>query len=110
MEGGVATPAVATRFTYTKLSGVDQLDFQTMGVELAISKGFAMFTPYGGIGYNWVTSTPNVPAPLVLEEEKFNQTKYYIGLNMNLGLINFDIEADQTGDAQTYSGKVGFRF
>jgi len=110
MEGGVATPAVATRLTYSKLSGVDQLDFQTMGVELSISKGFAMFTPYGGIGYNWVTSTPNGTASVLLEEEKFKQTKYFVGLNMNLGLINFAIEADQTGDAQTYSGKAGFRF
>jgi len=112
MEGGMAAPAVATRLTYTKLTGVDQLDFQTMGVELGISKGFAMFTPYGGVGYNWVTSTPsdNVTALTGIKEETFNQTKFYVGLNMNLGLINFDIEADQTGDAQTYSGKVGFRF
>jgi len=110
MEGGIATPAVATRLTYSKLTGVDQLDFQTMGVELSISKGFAMFTPYGGIGYNWVTSTPSGIASAVWQEEKFNQTKYFVGLNMNLGLINFAAEADQTGDAQTYSGKVGFRF
>jgi len=112
IEGGTVMPAVATRATYSKLTGVDQLDFETMGLEVSISKGFAMFTPYGGIGYNWVTSTPNLPSglPVTLEEEKFNQTKYYVGLNMNLGLINFDVEADQTGDAQTYSGKVGFRF
>lgn len=114
VEGGTIMPAVATRATYSKMTGVDQLDFETMGLELSISKGFALFTPYGGIGYNWVTSTPNNitsnVSGLTLEEEKFNQTKYYVGLNMNLGLINFDIEADQTGDAQTYSGKVGLRF
>lgn len=112
IEGGAVMPAVATRFTYSKLTGVDQLDFDTKGVEVSISKGFAMFTPYAGIGYNWVTSTPNLPSglPITLEEEKFNQTKYYVGLNLNLGLINFDVEADQTGDAKTYSGKIGFRF
>jgi hypothetical protein len=56
-----------------------------------------------------VTSTPQDTASF-LEEEKFNQTKYYVGLNMNLGLLNLLVEADHTGDAQTYGGKVGFRF
>lgn len=110
IEGGVTTPAVATRFTYSKLSGVDQLDFNTMGLEVTVSKGFAMFTPYAGIGQNWVTSTPKDVAGSVLEEEKFTQVKYYAGLNINLAFINLGIEADQTGDAQTYSGKIGFRF
>lgn len=109
IEGGMAMPAVATRATYSKMTGVDELDFETMGLELSISKGFAMFTPYGGIGYNWVTSTPDVAGD-IFEEEKFNQTKYFVGVNMNLGLLNLLVEADQTGDAQTYSGKVGFRF
>ena len=107
LEGGVASPALAVRGTYSKLSGVDELDFDTRGIELTISKGFAMFTPYGGIGQNWVTSTPNVVG---LEEESFTQSKYYVGLNMNLGLLNIDVEADETGGAQTISGKLGLRF
>lgn len=107
LEGGVASPALAVRGTYSKLSGVDELDFDTRGIELTISKGFAMFTPYGGVGQNWVTSTPNVVG---LEEESFTQSKYYVGLNMNLGLLNIDVEADETGGAQTISGKLGLRF
>lgn len=107
LEGGMASPALALRGTYSKLSGVDQLDFDTRGVELTVSKGFAMFTPYGGVGQNWVTSTPNVSG---LEEETFTQSKYYVGLNMNLGLLNIDVEADETGGAQTISGKLGLRF
>lgn len=107
LEGGMASPALALRGTYSKLSGVDQLDFSTRGVELSVSKGFAMFTPYGGVGQNWVTSTPNVTG---LEEETFSQSKYYVGLNMNLGLLNIDVEADDTGGAQTLSGKLGLRF
>lgn len=107
MEGNVALPALAVRGTYSTVSGVDQLDFSTTGLELTISKGFAMFTPYGGVGQNWVTSTPNVTG---LEEESFTQSKYYVGMNMNLGLINFDVEVDDTGGAQTVSGKMGLRF
>ncbi len=111
VEGGVALPAVAVRGTYSKMSGVDQLDFSTTGVELTISKGFVMFTPYGGVGQNWVTSAANVPGLFgQLQDEEFTQNKYYVGVNMNLGLMNFDFEVDDTGGAQTVSGKFGLRF
>lgn len=112
VEGGMALPALAVRGTYSKMSGVDQLDFSTQGLELTISKGFAMFTPYGGIGQNWVTSTPNVAGlgGVDLKEEEFTQDKYYVGVNMNLGLLNFDVELDETGGAKTMSGKLGLRF
>jgi len=36
--------------SFTQLAGVDQLDFSTRGVDLSISKGFALFTPYAGFG------------------------------------------------------------
>jgi hypothetical protein len=108
IEGGVAMPAVAVRGTYSKISGVDELDFNTRGLELTVSKGFAMLTPYAGVGTNWVTSTPS--ASTGLQEEKFTQSKYYVGANMNLGLMNIAVEADKTGGAQTISAKLGLRF
>ena len=110
IEGGVTEPAVATRFTWSQLDGVDQLDVETLGLEVTISKGFAMLTPYLGGGVNWVDSTPKGAAAATLTAEDFTQTKLYVGLNMNLGLLNFDVEADKTGDTQTIGAKVGFRF
>jgi len=108
IEGGVAMPAVALRGTYTKLSGVDQLDLNTRGLELTTSKGFAMFTPYAGIGKVWTTSTPNgVP---LLTEERFAMNKYFVGGNFNFGLTNVAIEGDKTGDATSYGIKLGFRW
>jgi hypothetical protein len=107
ISGGVATPALGVRATYSKLSGVDQLDFDTKGLELTISKGFAFVTPYAGIGKVWATSSPNVAN---LDEEDFDFTRYYVGGNFNLGVINLAIEGDRTGDATTYSGKFGWRF
>lgn len=108
LEGGVALPAVALRGTFTKLSGVDQLDFSTRGLELTASKGFLMVTPYAGIGKVWTTSTPkNVP---VLTEEKFAQNKVFAGANLNFGLMNFAVEGDKTGDATSYGLKFGFRW
>jgi hypothetical protein len=109
-EGGVATPAVGIRATASKLSGVDGLDLDTRGVELTISKGFALLTPYAGIGRVEVRSKPTGTAALALSRESFDLDKFYAGLNINLGLVNLAFEADKTGDAQSYSGKFGFRF
>lgn len=108
VAGGVATPAVGIRATYSKLSGVDQLNFETRGVELSVSKGFAFFTPYAGIGRLWIDSEP-VGAP-TLAKEDFQQTKTYVGGNFNFGIANLAIEADRTGGATSYNAKYGFRF
>jgi hypothetical protein len=108
VKGGVATPAVAVRASYTALQGVNTLDFTTTGVDLSISKGFAFFTPYAGVGNVWVSSTPNNVPGLVKED--FSLTKVFAGLNMNLGFVNIALEGDKTGDATTYGLKFGMRF
>jgi hypothetical protein len=108
MEGGVASPALGLRGTYSKLTGIDNLDFHTTGLELLISKGFAFFTPYAGIGQVWTTSEP-VGITNVTKED-FSEGKYFVGGNINLGLINFCLEADKTGGEDSYSAKIGFRF
>jgi hypothetical protein len=107
LEGGVALPAVGIRGAMTKLSGVSQLAFTTKSLDISISKGFAMFTPYAGLGSVWVDSTPNA-APLV--KETFRQNKIFAGGNLNFGLVNFALEYDKTGSAPSYSAKLGFRF
>jgi len=108
LEGGMASPAVAIRGTMTKLSGVDQLSFNTKGVELSISKGFAMLTPYAGIGQVWVDSKPI--ASTGLKDESFTQSKYYAGANVNFGLLNFALEFDSTDSINSYTAKLGWRF
>jgi len=108
LDGGAATPALALRATYSRLDGVDQLSLDTRGAELTISKGLAMFTPYAGVGQNWVSSRP--ASSTGLDNESFTQQKYYLGLNFNLGLLNFAVEGDRTGDSDTVSAKLGLRF
>lgn len=108
LKGGVATPALAVRGSFTRVQGVDQLDFETRAVDLSISKGFALLTPYAGIGRVWVTSTPKGVATLT--EEDFGLAKYFAGLNLALGIISLAAEADRTGEAWTYSGKFALRF
>jgi len=108
LEGGVAMPALAVRGALTKLSGVEQLSFSTKSLDVSISKGFAMFTPYAGIGSVWVDSTPNGIAGLT--KESFRQSKIFVGGNLNFGLINLALEYDKTGSAPSYTAKLGFRF
>ena len=108
VDGGVAMPAVGLRASYTQLSGVDQLDFNTAGVDISVSKGFAFVTPYAGVGVVRVTSTPNgVPG---ITKATFNQNKVFAGVNFNFMITNIAIEADRTGDATSYGAKLGFRF
>lgn len=107
MAGSTLTPALTLRGAYTKLAGVDQLDFSTKSVDLSMSKGFAFLTPYAGFGYVWADSQPNVA---VLTKESVGVSKMFAGLNINLGLVNMAVEADKTGDNNTYSAKLGLRF
>jgi hypothetical protein len=108
LPGSIALPAVAIRGSLTKLSGVKQLTLDTKSVDVSISKGFAMFTPYAGVGQVWTTSTPD--AALGLKAEKFTQNKTFVGANLNFGLTNFAAEYDKTGSAESYNFKFGFRF
>lgn len=108
MDGGVASPAVGIRASGSVLQGVEEMDMQNLGLDISVSKGFLMVTPYAGIGILRTTSTPN-DAPN-LEEEVLDQTKLYAGMNLNLGILNFTLEADKTGEYTSGSLKAGFRF
>lgn len=108
LDGGVATPALAVRASLSRLDGVDQLEMESRGLELTVSKGFTMLTPYAGIGRNWIDSNPE--AGTSLTDEEFTQDKIFAGVNLNMGLVNLAFEGDRSGDANSYSAKLGFRF
>jgi hypothetical protein len=111
VSGGTVMPAIGIRGSYTKLSGVDELEFSTRGVDLSISKGFLIFTPYAGVGKVWADSNPvGTAAAAGLSKESFSVNKTFVGLNVNFGLMNLAFEADKTGDASSYGAKLGFRF
>jgi hypothetical protein len=105
-EGGTLTPAVSIRGTFSRLTGVDELDLTTRGLELSISKGFAFVTPYAGIGTVWIDGQTSVG----LADENLSKNKYFLGFNLNLGLMNIAAETEQTGDNATTSAKIGVRF
>lgn len=108
VPGGTVTPAVALRASASVVTGIDQIDMNTYGLDVSVSKGFAMFTPYAGAGAVFVRSKPDGSTGLA--RESFTQTKLYAGLNINLGLLNLAVETDRTGDATSYGLKAGVRF
>lgn len=112
LEGGVLEPALTVRAAMTKLNGINEFSFNTKSLDISFSKGVMGLTPYIGAGQVWVdSSTSNATlTALGLTGETFTQSKVFVGLNMNLGLPNFAIEADQTGGTSTYSLKLGLRW
>ena len=106
VSGNVAVPAVAIRAAATKLSGIDEFDLDTRSVELTVSKGFLMVTPYAGIGKVWGSLTPNVGN---FKKETPSGNKVFAGFNLNLGIANLAAEVDRIESNQTVSVKLGFR-
>ncbi len=112
IDGSTLIPAISISGTFSHLTGVDDFDLITRGLELSVSKGFAFFTPYAGIGTVWIDSeTSNVSLnSLGVKDESLTKNKYFLGFNLNLGLMNFAAETEKTGDNATVSGKLGVRF
>lgn len=106
IEGGPATPAVAVRGAMTALEGVDDFEFDTRSIDLSISKGFAMLTPYAGIGYIDADSDPK--SNFNLSSENITETKIFGGARFSLGPVNLTAEADRTGDNTSVNLRLAF--
>lgn len=108
-KGGVVWPALAVRGAYTKLSGVEELDIDTKSVDLSISKGILMFTPYAGYGRVWITSKENSTA-VTLNEEKISENKAFVGCKFTFfPLLNLVVEAD-FAEVNSYSARLNLHF
>lgn len=121
LEGGAVMPAIALTGTYSKASMESAIDVETMGAELSISKGFGVgvkVIPYAGVGYLTGTTTLNSQAipndtngdPLIKSEYDSNAMRTFVGASFQITLLNIVAEMDKTGDYQSASVKVGFRF
>jgi hypothetical protein len=119
LEGTVATPALKVRGTYTKLTGVDDLSFQTTGIDASISKGFLMLTPYAGVGMVRIDSKAQgrlqtfstaLSGGSPLSEEKIWQSRYFAGLQISpLPLFAITAEVEYL-NRPVYSLKAAIAF
>lgn len=118
LDGTAATPALGLRATYTRLSGVGELDLQTVGFDASLSKGFLIFKPYIGAGAIWIDakargnlqtlSTALTGAPL--KEERFWQERVFGGIKITpIPFFSVTAEAEYSG-IPTYSLKAAFGF
>lgn len=107
LDGGALSPALALRASYSQLQGITEFDLNSSALELTVSKGVLLFTPYAGAGIVRTNANPNTGNSL--SAETFEQDKLFVGVTINLG-IAVTVEADQTGDYRSYTAKAGVRF
>jgi hypothetical protein len=119
LRGSAATPALAIRGAYTKISGLDTLDLSTASADISISKGILIFTPYAGVGEVWIASDPknqathigHLPGPIApLQKENIAKPKAFVGTKIKIfPFINLDIEGD-FANVNVYSARLNVNF
>lgn len=107
LPGSTVMPAVAVRAFYTQMSGLGDLKLRSQGVDVSVSKGFAMVTPYAGVGV--VASQASTDSG-TWAKESYTQGRVFAGVNANLAVVNLAGEVDQTGKDSSVSVKLGWRF
>ncbi|MDM8545938.1 hypothetical protein QUF61_05555 [Candidatus Venteria ishoeyi] len=108
MQGNAVLPAISIRGSYNKTLDNPVLDLDTIGLELMISKGVLMVTPYAGIGHLW--SHVQAKRSPHLNNVKPEQIKAFVGANLNLLGLNANAEIEHTDNVTSYSIKLGLRF
>jgi len=96
LEGSVATPAVALRGSWSSLEGVDDLSLTTYAADAVLSKGFAMFTPYAGIGVVGIEGKLENEALFanVFEDYDTTLTRYFGGVQMAMALLRVTADVE----------------
>lgn len=109
VEGTTAVPAISVLGHFSNLGGVDDLDLSTYGIDLGISKGFAMFTPYGGIGQVWYEGSEH--AGLSLSTRDASGTRGYLGMRVGfLPFMNLTAQADFSSIVNSYTLRLNLGF
>jgi hypothetical protein len=110
IDGGFVTPTLALRGGYSRISGVNNFDLKTYGLEVFLGKGFGPVTPYGAVGRQRTDArgTTSGPLPLLLTD-KSDINRYTVGVRVNLFLPKITVEATQ-GEERSYAAKVSFGF
>ena len=108
LEGSVATPALALRGHYSQLIGVDDLDLKAYGADLVVSKGFAMLTPYVGVGTVYAEGeyTGAFTQTVALDSHDYTSARYFGGVRIALALLQITADVEYV-EQPVYSLKVG---
>lgn len=107
LDDGLVRPAVGLRLSGTTTHGLGPIDISTAAVDVLVSKRFTLVTPYAGAG---VVRVQSKAGGVGLADEKFNQSRLFGGINVNLVAANLALEVEKMGDNTSVSAKVGWRF
>ena len=112
INGGLLSPTLALRGSYSQLQGVDEYDLSTYGVELFLSKGFGPLTPYAAVGRSRSDAEgridlPNATTRVLTDEADTN--RYTVGVRISMLIPKIVVEATQ-GEERSYAAKVSFGF
>jgi len=109
LEGGIASPAVGIRGSYTRLAGAGDLTLQTAGVDASISKGLLFVTPYAGGGMLWLDGKSS-SSLVSLKSESIWQPRGFVGVKISpLPLVGLTAELEYAV-RPIYSVKLGVSF
>ncbi len=97
LEGSVVLPAVAVRASYSDLSGSDVFDIQQLGLDLYVSKGFAVVSAFGGASLVRSESTLNRRFGDTLSEET-TEEMLFAGVAFNLLAAKLTATVEQGDD------------
>jgi hypothetical protein len=108
INGGLLSPTLAVRGSYSQLQGVDEYDLKTYGVELHLSKGFGPITPYAAVGRMRSDAEGRITDTLTLADEA-DSNRVTVGVRLSMLLPKIVVEATQ-GEELSYAAKVSFGF
>lgn len=108
LKGSIVSPAIAVRGSYTALTGVDDIDASTYGLDASISKGFGPITPYAGVGEVWIKTGEDSDV-VSLDDVSTSATKVFIGTKLKILLLSIMVQADFS-DVSMYSARVNISF
>jgi len=110
INGGLLSPTLALRGSYSQLQGVEEFDLKTYGVELFLSKGFGPITPYAAIGRARSDAEGRVDlgsGTTATFTDQGDSNRITLGVRVSMFLPKLVIEATQ-GEERSYAAKVSF--
>ena len=113
LRGGVLTPELALRLSYSTLSGIDVFREKTYGAEVFLSKGFGPITPYAAVGRMRINAQGDVPATSRTHAftltDKSSMNRYTVGVRLSLLVPKLVVEATQA-EVRSYAAKISIGF
>ncbi|MFH1177383.1 MAG: hypothetical protein V1750_08245 [Acidobacteriota bacterium] len=106
LDGGMISPAVALRASYSRLSGAP-FDLEVAEAQLVISKGMPLLTPYAAVGYRGVEASAffGDPAP---RDHRVRAERVTGAAGFRLSLLPFKLVAEaRQGARMSYFVGIG---